>query len=134
VGTVSAVSVSAQDASQLELFPTLPVLLRPSRQLRLTGFQLEVVHECIADLIDCRRELDRNAAKLAAAVSAAKTIGQVLPEAYGVAVEIEEVLGKITKKLQEAEEWRRVLERELDEAVEKQLTRGGALDILGVQP
>jgi hypothetical protein len=41
---------------QLDLFPALPLLLRPPRRLRLLGFELELLKRDAATLADIERE------------------------------------------------------------------------------
>ena len=112
---------------QLELFPTLPLVLQPPRRLRRLGFELEQIEEARSILLDCRRELDRNETILAANVAEAKAVGHVSPDAYLVVVHAEDVRERGERNLREADEWFRVLERELDKAINNYLRRASRM-------
>jgi hypothetical protein len=108
---------------QLELFPMLPVLLRPPRRLCRLGFELEQLRRDIAILLDCRRGLDQIETELAEIVTEAKAVGHVIPRAYRLVVQSEELREKADEKLRDCDELYRALERQLDRGINNYLTR-----------
>lgn len=115
---------------QLELFPTLPLLLRPPRRLRRLGFELEQIERDVATLTDCCRDLDRNETRLASVVIEAKAIGaigHVHPSAYFLVVKTEETRELAQEKLRACDEVYRAVQRQLDRGINKLLKRTAML-------
>ena len=105
--------------TQLNLFPELPALVRPPRQLRLIGFELHLLSRDVAGLTNYRRQIDQCEARLATLQDEAKLTGQRL-DAYDLVVNIEETHAKqIADKLRDTDELQRALDRKLADAIER---------------
>src|SRR5262245_41604122 len=110
-----------------QLFPNLPLAPRPPRRLRLIGFELEVLSKLRADMVDDRRELERNDVRLAAAVAEAKAAGHVIEDAYGVVIDIVDLSERMDKNMQRIDGLQRTLEQRLAKGIERHLARASAL-------
>jgi hypothetical protein len=106
---------------QLELFTALPTVRRPPRRLRRIGFEVQLVRGDIGRLEEVRTKLDRYCAELAAAVAEARVFGHVIPDAYHVAVETDEIRDKLTWKLKDTHDLARQLEDQLARGIERLL-------------
>jgi hypothetical protein len=109
-------------ASAARTIPSAAAAVAAAATLATARVRAGTAHTRYSHLTDCLREIDEDESELAQVVASAKADGRVLPTAYGVVVETEELRQIADEKLRDACDLYRALDATLSKARLPQVT------------
>ena len=111
-------------SGQLELFPELPLGLRPPRRLRELGFSLDRLAELRDENASYRQRITQTEIELATIVAEARARGDIVsPAAYACVIGIEENREAVADNERRIDNEYSYIDRQLGRAIEKHLRR-----------